>query len=190
MTLPKDLRSYRLKMILKRLIPCIILISVFSVILILWGNSIFDTENKSFQISCYIIVMIIPFAVTGVPHKLIDSTYYGTIKKVDIVTSTDNDSPLKPTREHLYLKNTIYLKIEKPNGKLIKRKVYSGKADLQQNINTYNEGDTVFHLYGTDTVVVFPRSNDANLHCPVCGSSNNIENNTCHTCKHSLIKGF
>ena len=188
MTLPKDLQTYCRNIILKRVIPCIILISVFATVLTLWGNVIFNTDNKAFQASCYIVVMLIPFAITGVPHKLIDSTYYGTVKKVDIVTTTDNDSSVKPTREHLYLKNTIYLSVEQPNGKLIYKKAYSGKARLQQNINTYNEGDLVFHLYGTKTVVVLPDANDGSVHCSVCGSSNNIADDKCRDCGHSLIK--
>lgn len=190
MILPKDLQQYCRKRILKRVIPCIILISVFATILILWGNVIFNTDNKAFQTLCYIVVMLIPFVITGVPHKLIDSTYYGTVKKVDIVTTTDNDSSVKPTRENLYLKNTIYLSIEKPDGKLIYKKAYSGKVRLQQNINTYNEGDLVFHLYGTNTVVVLPDSNDSAVHCAVCGSSNNTEDDKCRDCNHSLIKGI
>ena len=107
---------------------------------------------------------------------------------LSIVTTTDNDSAVKPTREHLYLKNTIYLSIEQQDGKLIYKKAYVGKARLQQNINTYNEGDSVFHLYGTDTVVVLPESNDTVIHCAVCGSSNNIADDKCRDCNHTLIK--
>ena len=188
MILQKDLQIYCRKRFLKRVIPCMILISVFATILALWGSIIFSTDNKISQTSCYIVVMLIPFVITGVPHKLIDSTYYGTIKKVDIVTTTDNDSSVKPTREHLYLKNTIYLSIEQPDGKLIYKKAYSGKARLQQNINAYNEGDLVFHLYGTNHVVVLPDANDSSVHCSVCGSSNNIENNKCRDCGFSLVK--
>ena len=188
MTLPKDLQIYCRNRILKRVIPCIILINVFATILALWGNVIFNTDNKVFQASCYIVVMLIPFVITGVPHKLIDSTYYGTVKKVDIVTTTDNDSAVKPTREHLYLKNTIYLSIEQPDGKLIYKKAYSGKARLQQNINTYNEGTLVFHLYGTNHVVVLPDANDSSVPCSVCGSSNYIADDKCRDCGHSLIK--
>ena len=188
MTLPKDLQIYCRNRILKRVIPCIILISVFATILALWGSVIFNTDNKAFQASCYVVVMFIPFVITGVPHKLIDSTYYGTVKKVDIVTTMDNDSAVKPTREHLYLKNTIYLSIEQPDGKLIYKKAYSGKARLQQNINVYNEGDWVFHLYGSNHVVVLPDANDSSVYCSVCASSNNIENNICRDCGHTLIK--
>ena len=188
MTLPKDLQAYCRKRILKRVIPCIILISILSIILALFGRIIFNTDNTAFRVSCYIVVMLIPFIITGVPHKLIDSTYYGTVRKVDIVTAADNDSPVKPTREHLYLKNTVYLTIEQPNGKLIYKKAYSINARLQQSINTYNAGDAVFHLYGTETVVVLPDANDGYVHCSVCGSSNSIENDKCRNCNHSLIK--
>ena len=188
MTVPEDLQIYCRNRILKRIIPCIILISSFATILALWGNIIFNTDNKAFQILCYIVVMLVPFVTTGVPHKLIDSTYYGTVKKVDIVTTTDNDSPVKPTREHLYLKNTIYLSIERPDGKLIHKKAYSGKARLQQNIHAYNEGDVVFHLYSTNIVVVLPDANDSSVHCSVCGSSNDIKNDQCRDCGHSLVK--
>ena len=188
MNLPKDLQKYCRNRILKRVIPCIFLVSSFAIILALWGNVIFRTDNKTFQTSCYIVTMLIPFAVTGVPHKLIDSTYYGTVKKVDIVTTTDNASSVRPSRELLYSKNTIYLSIEQPDGKLIYKKVYSGKARFQQNINTYNEGDLVFHLYGTNTVVVLPDTNDSSVHCSVCGTSNSIENNKCCDCGHSVVK--
>ena len=188
MTLPKDLQKYCRKRILKRAIPCMILISIFATILALCGNIIFGTDNKAFQTSCYIVIMLIPFVITGVPHKLIDSTYYGTVKKVDIVTTMDNDSAVKPTREHLYLKNTIYLSVEQPDGKLIYKKAYSEKARLQQNINAYNEGDRVFHLYGTNHVVVLPDANDSSVHCSVCGSSNYIADDKCRDCGHSLIK--
>ena len=190
MTLPKDLQIYCRNRILKRVIPCIILISVFATILALWGNVIFNTDNKAFQASCYIVVMLIPFALTGVPHKLIDSTYYGTVKKVDIVTTMDNDSSVKPTREHLYLKNTIYLSIERPNGKLIYKKAYSGKAKFQQNLNAYNEGDLVFHLYGTDVVTVVPNATSTKCCCCVCKDDNEITNQTCRSCGYSLIKAL
>ena len=186
--LPKDLLLFCRKKFLMRVVPCIILTALFATILILWGNLIFNTDIKEFQISCYIVFMLIPFAITGVPYKLIDATYYGTVKKVKITTTTDNDSSFKPVRELLYQKNTINLIIEKPDGSLIYKKVYSGKAQLQQNLSTYHEGDSVFHLYGTKTTIVLPDANSTTVHCAVCGSSNHIEYEKCRNCGHSLIK--
>ena len=187
MTLPKDLQIHCRKRILKRVILCIILISVFATILLLWGNIIFNTENKVLQISCYVIVMIFPFAITGVPHKLIDRTYYGTVKKVDIETTTDSEFA-RPMREYLYFKNTIYLTVEEPDGKLIHKKAFAGKARLQQNLNKYQEGDRVFHLYGTSTIIVLPGADSTSVHCAVCGESNNIADEVCRNCGHSLVK--
>ena len=188
MNLPKDLKAYCKKRVLMRVLPCILMFVAFGLILLEWGTVIFATQNKIYRISCYVVVMILPFVLTGVPHKLFDSTYYGTVKKVDIVTTMDNASSVKPTREHLYLKNTIYLEIETPDGTLIYKKAYSGKARLQQNINTYNEGDLVFHLYGTNVTIVLPDSADTSVQCSVCGTSNNINDDKCRDCGHSLVK--
>lgn len=190
MTLPKDLSSYRTKRILKGVIPFAISEAVLITALILWGDTIFTTDHKAVIISCSILVLLIPFAITGVPFKLIDSTYCGTVKKVDVVTTTDNQSSVKPSLEQSYLKNTIYLTVEKPDGKCICKKVYSGKASLQQNINTYREGDKVFHLYGTNTVIRLPDASDTTVSCTVCASSNETQKDLCRHCGHSLIKGF
>ena len=190
MKLPKDLMSYCRKRILIRVVPCLILFILFATILALWGDILINTDVLEFKISCYVLIMIIPFAITGVPHKLIDTTYYGKVRKVDIITTPDNDSSFKPTREHIYLKNTIYLSIEQPNGKIVYKNVYSGKARLQQNLNTYHEGDFVFHLYGTKQVIVMPQATNTDVQCSICGTSNPLESDNCRNCKHSLIKNI
>lgn len=188
MKIPYDLKAFRTRKILTRVIPCTILAAAFAAVLILWGDVIFDMEYKSFKDLCYVVVMLIPFIVTGIPHKLIDSTYYGTVKKIEVVTTADSSNPMVPARENLYWKNTIYLHIEKPNGKLIRKKAYSGKARLQQFIQTYHEGDSVFHLYGTPNVIVLPGLADSHVHCAVCGDSNDSDRSVCRSCGHSLIK--
>ena len=188
MKIPYDLKAYRTRKILVRVIPCTILVAAFATVLILWGEVIFDMEYKSFKDLCYVVVMLIPFIVTGVPHKLIDSTYYGTVKQIDIETTLDNSTPLTPVKCHLYWRNTIYLHIEKPNGKIVRKKAYSGMARLQQHIQTYHEGDSVFHLYGTPNVIVLPGAADSHVHCAVCGDSNDSDRSVCRSCGHSLIK--
>ena len=187
MNLPKDLLIYRKRKILMRVLPCAILTVAFAVILSLWGDIIFCIDIKVIQISCYIVFMFLPFIITGVPHKLIDRTYYGTVKKVDIETTTDSEFA-RPMREYLYFKNTIYLTVEEPDGKLIHKKAFAGKARLQQNLNKYQEGDRVFHLYGTSTIIVLPGADSTSVHCAVCGESNNIADEVCRNCGHSLVK--
>ncbi len=189
MKLSKDLKRYVTNCILKRIIPFVILTVALIVVLVLWGNVIFKTDNKVFQCSCYVLTMLLPFAVTGVPFKLIDKTYFGKVIKVDVVTALDSKSAVKVGGDMMwYNKNTIFLTVLLDNGKQIKTKVYEGEAKLEQYINTYKEGDRVFHLYGTKTTIVFPKESETHVQCSVCGASNDTSEKICRICSHTLIK--
>ena len=187
-TLPKDLKKYVIVRILNRILPCTLIFIVLGGILIEWGDVIFKTDNASFQHSCYVVVMILPFVLTGVPHKLVDRTYHGIVTKVDVVTTFDNKSSVKPTREGIYTKNIIFLTVLLDNGKTVRKKVYEGGTKTGQHLSTYNEGDTVFHLYGTNITIVLPDNTDTNVQCAVCGASNEKNIDKCRICEHTLIK--
>ena len=103
-SVPKDLRKYVFRTIMKRLIPCIALIIVFSVVLLLWGDVIFNTNNKLLKAICYIIILILPIFITGLPRKIKDKTYYGEVENVCISTTTDSSLSIKPVLENLYRK--------------------------------------------------------------------------------------
>ena len=186
--LPIDLKKHVKKSIMKRVIPCVILFIIFGMILLLWGNRIFNTDNLGFKYFCYFLVMIVPFGVTGVPSKLKDKTYFGIVDKVDIITTHDLSSKIHAKQEMLYTKNTVYLNVMLPSGKELYTKVYEGKANLQQHLFTYQKGDTVFHLYGSKYTVILPKEADTNVQCAICGSNNDKEDSTCRNCGHSLIK--
>ena len=189
MLLPKDLIAHRRRQIFKRVVLCTILLTLLATALVLWGDAIFNTKYPSFDATCYLAILLLPFAITGVPFKLIDRTYSGVIKQVEIETTAavDNTS-VRPTYNKLYTKNTIYLTVELTNGKVIRKKAYSGKAALQEHLDTYHEGDAVFHLYGTKTTVVLPTKSDTTICCAVCGASNDVAYTTCHQCQHTLVK--
>ena len=191
MTLPKDLKAYGRKKILQRVLPCALMFVSFGLILLEWGTVIFATRNKIFLISCYVVVMILPFVLTGVPHKLIDKTYYGTVTKVDVITALSCKSVVKVGGDMMwYTKNTIFLTVLLENGKTKRVKVYEGQTKLGQHLNTYKEGDKVFHLYGTNVTIVLPGSADISVQCTVCGTSNNINDDKCRDCGHSLVKSI
>ncbi len=189
MTVPRDLKSYCVKKILIRVILCVLLLAAFLTVILLWGDLIFNTDREGFKSSCYIGILLLPFIITGVPYKLIDSTWYGTVKRVDVKTTADNASSVKPSLEHLYLKNTVYLLVEKPNGKTIYKKACSGHFRHHGLLDVYREGDTVFHLYGTNNVIILPKPTDTTVRCPVCATPNPIENDTCFSCHRSLVRG-
>ena len=186
--LPADLKKYVRKRIMKRVIPCGILLIICGVVLLLWGNRIFDTDNLGFKYFCYFLVMLVPFLVTGVPIKLKDKTYFGTIDRVDIVTTYDLSSKVHAKLEMLYKKNTVYLNVILPDGKELYTKVYEGKANLQQHLSTYEKGDMVFHLYGTEYTVILPKDAETRVQCAICGSNNDKEQDVCRNCGYSLVR--
>lgn len=185
--LPKDLKAFAIKAALKRLIPCALLLITFVVALTFWGDVILPVDKEIVKVIVYTMVMAVPFAVTGVPRKLIDKTYSGTVQKVEVTTTTDNKYHERPTRENLYTKNTIFLHVQQENGIVIRKKVYEGNSNLPQNLDAYKIGDRVFHLYGSTQTVVLPSSADKAVQCPVCGMKNDKADGKCENCAHSLV---
>lgn len=185
--LPHDLKKQVCKTVLKRAIPCALLLAAFGVLLILWGDRIFNMENEQLKILCYIVTMLIPLAITGVPVKLIDRTYCGEVVDTKVKRTVDNESSIKPTIEHMYYKNTVYLDVRLDNGKVITVKAYEGR-DSDLNPYFYKKGDRVFHLYGSKNTIVLPKENVNAVRCPVCGLLNLKEDDKCKDCWHTLIK--
>jgi hypothetical protein len=186
--LPENFKNFARKKILKRVIPCAVLLCGLALLLAFFGKEMFPTDIAIARYSFYLIGMLIPFAVTGVPFKLIDHSYCGTVEKVSIKTTTDNHTPMKPTRENSYSKNTIYLSVRLKDGSCIRRKAYEGPAKLQQHLNTYSVGDFVFHLYGSSYTVVIPANPTQQAQCPICGEYNDPSADTCRSCNGLLIQ--
>ncbi len=188
MDLPADLRRFARRQVLKRMIPCLALLIIFGTVLLLWGRRIFNTGENAFRYSGYIVIMLIPFALTGVPFKLSDRTYFGIVKDVELVSTVDNESSIWPTIEGAYRKNTVYLLVMLANGKHIRKKAFEGRANIIRPIEYYKRGDMVFHLYGSQHTVVLPKCTDDRVMCPVCGTPNLIEDDVCVSCRHTVIK--
>ena len=184
--LTNDLKSHIRRAVLKRLIPCAVLLAACGVLLFFLGERIFNMENEQMRILCYIIVMLIPLAVTGVPKKLIDRTYCGEVIDARVKRTVDNESYVKPTLEHMYYKNTVYLDVKLDNGREITVKAFEGRDD-DLNPYFYHKGDRVFHLYGSKHTVILPREGANAVRCAVCGTKNLISEGKCVDCGHTLI---
>ena len=186
--LPDNFKNFIRRQILKRAISCAILFFGLVLILAFFGKNLFPTDIAIARYSFYLIVLLIPFAVTGVPFKLIDRSYCGTVEKVTIKTTTDNSETQKLNIVYLYVKNTVYLSIRQSNGKRMHKKVYEGKAKYQQHLDTYQVGDLVFHLYGSQHTIVIPDKKSKQIQCPICGNWNEQEADFCKNCDAFLIK--
>ena len=186
--IPYDLKRYSRNYALKRILACVVMLALLGTALALWIDIIFSPKLVSFKILFCIVVMAVPFILTGVPFKLFDRTYCGTVERVDVETTVDSDAKSKPTWQTLYWRNIVYLTVRCEDGKLIKSKVQSERVSAHHNEDLFKAGDKVFHLYGSKYTVILPKKSDTHVECAVCGSSNNIENDRCRNCEHTLVK--
>lgn len=188
--LKKEYNKYILSTIWKKSRMCLICLAILSTVIIFWGEYIFPTKYVEIRGISYIIVLLLPCILTKFPLNLIDSTYCGTIEKVIVKTGKDNEyiNPVLWNGLSTYSVNTTYLILKSPSGQIFKQKVGIEKGTSGQYVDKYHEGDVVFHLYGTNQVIVLPKESDENTQCAVCGTVNPVENDQCRNCNHTLIK--
>ena len=156
--------------------------------LIFFGDLFLSSKYPEAKVIVYTLVLALPFVFTKFPFCVIDSTYYGTVEKIEVEMTKDARPAAYSYKGYrIYDKGTVYLRIRTPDGRLIRRKVYGGIASLQKYISKYHEDDEVFHLYGTNTVVVLPKEKDTHVACPVCGEMNEKENELCDKCGHTIL---
>lgn len=186
--IPNDLKKFARNYVVKRVVACIVMFALLAVFLFLCMEIIFPAGLVSIKALFAITVLSLPFIITGVPFNLLDKTYYGTIENVTVETTVDSYAKARPVWETLYVRNTVYLSIRTPDGKVIDKKVYSAQANRNQNYDMYKNGDRVFHLCGSKYTVILPKKSDTHVECAVCGASNDINNDKCRNCRHTLIK--
>ena len=197
-TLPPSLKKRRVFKILFRICSCLLLLAIFITIIILWGNRLFPSSDyPQLKIIFYIIILCIPFLSTGVPLKLIDSSWSGTITNVEIKENLGTTSC--PAHVHLYPKEDLIITITKDNGKILKHTILSlveknnngtkrtpiGKAFYHEH--KYKIGDRVHKYYGFKHLYFIPHSYHNTKDCIICGSKNDINDHICWYCNSELI---
>ena len=196
--LPIDLRRYARAAFFHKSRAFIISFVLTVLALVFFGDVILPTKYPEAKPIIYTVILALPFIFTKFPFCVIDSTYCGIVERVQIETGTgikafkDNDLGARTTYNawKMYDQNTIYLYIRTHGGGLIKREVFRGIASLGEFIDAYEKGDEVFHLYGTNTVVILPKENDTHVKCSVCGVVNEKERGACRECGHTLLSSL
>ncbi len=195
--LPADIEHYVHKTVAKRIIKCVLLMILFGTILYFWGERMFSF-SRELKIGAYIVVMLLPFIISGVPIKLIDRNWCGKVISVEIKSGTafHTEGNGKGTP---YTKNTVYLWVKTESGKLRKiavkefgAKLYNGadvpsQGKIEHHTEDYSVGDIVYHFYGLEHYYVV-RHNSDTLDCVICGSHNSNESKECFYCGYTLIK--
>lgn len=188
--LPDDLKKFSRSAKLKPVFIFILCECVSALFFVLSRDIMYQTEYiakyNAIGHAMYAVIFTVPLFISGIFSALSDKTFYGTIEKVKISTTVDSMNSFKPSKETRYRKNTIYLFVKEENGEAEKFKVYSGRANDGQFLETYNTGDRVLHLYGSKYTVILPKPSDTMAQCAVCGITTDINEQLCHKCGHSL----
>ena len=150
------------------------------------AEAILKPEHRTIRILISLIILSIPFIITGFPHKTSDKTYVGRVENIEVKTTTSSNFGGRHNNI-AHCINIVYLNVVTHDGKSLRKKVYTARADQKQAYNLYEVGDTVFHLYGTKSVVVLPRKKDTHFECAVCEDVNDVKNTVCRSCGHTLI---
>lgn len=204
--LPKSLKQLRIRNIAFRCVSCFLLLSLFIFIIIMWGNKIFPSTldhhmgYAGLRILFYVIILLIPFLITGVPLKLIDKSWGGTITAIKVKENLGTTA--NPRYVHVYQKEDLILTIKKDDGKEIEHTVLSltegnksetngtPKGKIFYHTHKYNVGDRAYKYYGFKYLYFVPKSYQDCRNCIRCGSQNNMQDATCWYCDAELINGF
>lgn len=144
-----------------------------------------DAEQGSINtILSLVLIMAVPFILSGIPLKLIDKSWYGEILDFDTVTAKpeeiDNHSKMEITQTAL---------IRTPSGKLYKHTIYDEGVLFHDNSGeVYHVGDTVAHVYGTEYLVPIRTKLDKGRPnvCAFCGHKSPCGESICRTCGCSV----
>lgn len=205
MNLPKSLKTYRLKNILKRTALCLLLLSVITALVVYYRDIIFSYEIiPPFAVACIgVVLYLVPFILSGIPFVFFDTDWSGEITAVDIKTGMGTYTV--GGKNFPYTKNDIVLTIKKNNGKTVKHTAktlgvrdfsvtgyhimgnYKAMGKIENFEHEYSVGDTVCHFRGFKYNFYIRHPQNKIKHCIVCGTSNNTDTANCWNCHNELL---
>ena len=199
--LPLSLRIKRRNRILRKIVICAILFFAFLFIILVFGEVLFSVPEKYAVTKSliYLLVLLLPFAITGVPVKLIDKSWSGTVLAVDVKESVGSYKR-SLGKYGIYTKHDLVLKIQKDDGREIEytalslgvkykpSQEFSEVGKIEYHTSEYRVGDRVHKYYGFKYLYISNRNDQDGKPCIVCGSNNNIEHSRCWSCGSEMIE--
>lgn len=185
---PEDLKKIGRNKIIGRIVAFEILF-VSSVLILYFAANWLSTVSFENKVITYIFFLVLPFVLSGFPHKLIDKTWSGTVVKSEVKTLV--------TRKFfeagsLKRRNYNFVYVVKDDKDFDTETVTNVKINENGYLDMYNKGDKVVHVYGCNYLYVMPKKANDPVVCVVCGMKNyNEEDNAgnrgfCKSCGHSL----
>ena len=197
-TLPLSLQKKRVSNILWRVIPCVLLFALTLTTILLWGEEIFDFPHLLARCVVYAIFLLLPFLITGVPLKLIDKSFSGTVIAVN-VTEKIGIYSRSFAKGGVYTRHDLVLTIQTDEGKKIKYTALSlgvknrphqfppNLGAIEHHTEEYSVGERVHKYYGFGGLYVEPKTQVDRKRCIVCGTQNGNEDSRCWSCHSELI---
>ena len=196
--LPNDIVKYINRKVARCVIIFVILESIAIGISILSWEYLATNTNIVFHICILFFLYIIPFFASGLPFKLIDKSWSGVVTEVFIKEETGTYTS-GGSRSFPYVKNVIYLQVQKDNGKEVRVaarefgiRSHAGfpvpnEGGVTMHLDEYCVGDRVYHFYGLKHNYIVKNKSEI-IECVICGSHNPKERSDCLNCGYSLIK--
>ena len=185
--LPRDLRLSSLWHAARRMLLWLALTAAFGALLYYQGGEIISLGTRELRISIYIAIMLLPFPLTGMPWKLIDRTFWGTVAEVeeDAGRVRLKGEIVSPKAKRITKKRMILTDSE---GQEVHKKVDWQNSSPRGYEKEFHPGDRIIHLYGSPCTVVLPKEGDTRVYCAACGVSNDGIRTRCRRCRHTLMK--
>ena len=187
---PQDIRKYVMRCIFRRVFPCVLMMVIFFGVLILYDRAFFGEADKPFrtqtQMLGYAAAIVLPMLLTGVPFKLIDTSFEGVVEKVHAYTTVEDPRQAIHMNNAQYQRLNVRLSVRTPSGHRIRRSIAKSKMVDKRILEWYHVGDRVIHLFGTPYTTVLPKDAGDKVRCVICGK-NNEGRSRCCDCGYSLI---
>ncbi len=185
---PEDLKKIGRNKIIGRIVAFEMLL-VASVLVLYFADNWLSTVSIENKVITYIFFLVLPFVLSGFPHKLIDKTWSGTVVKAEIRKVMCKDYNYK----YWYIKKWMpVVDVLKDKDDFVTETTTNVNLKENGDLDMYSPGDKVIHVYGCDYLYVMPKKATDPVVCVVCGMKNyNKEDNAgnrgcCKSCGHSL----
>ena len=185
-SVPEDIIRFSWKKKKIRIIVfCLIMVAV--VLFLIFGRQYYEFWKPLNKILTLCATIVFVMIVTGVPLKLIDKSWWGTVEAVKINTYTDSEVKYRPLRENRFtsIRIILHVKTENSRNPVV---VWQQPCRFLVPENYYKTGDTVCYIDGTDYVCRLPNKQGDTVKCVICGLENDRNNENCAVCGHGIIK--